>query len=110
MKTYTEALAKLNGRDKRKLENNTYLEKRINGIAVRLHNTDVILYQPDGNIILNSNGWHTVTTKDHLNKYSPAHVHQKNYKWFQGPYAFRDGMILTPSGQVICTPEFATGL
>lgn len=57
MKNYKEALAKLNGRPRRKLENNTYLEERDgNTIAVKLHATDVVTFHRDGRVVLNSGG------------------------------------------------------
>jgi len=71
---YRDADAKLQGRcrERRKLENNTYLERRYTGaIAVRLHSTDVLTFFPDGRIEVNTGGWHTVTTRDRINCYLP---------------------------------------
>ena len=68
---YATASAKLTGRcrERRKMENNTYLVRRIDGgIAVRLHNTDVLLFRPNGSIVLNSGRWRTTTTKDRMNR------------------------------------------
>lgn len=72
--TYHEADAQLNGRchEHRKLQNSTYLERRPGSdIAVRLHQTDVLTFSPDGAITLDSGGWDTVTTKDRMNAYLP---------------------------------------
>ena len=83
MENYNEALDVLNGRNHRKLENNTYLEKRDeNTIAVKLHGTDVVTYKKDGSVILETGGWYTVTTKDRINKYSPVRVYQQKGEWF----------------------------
>lgn len=71
---YQDADAKLQGRccDRRKLENNTYLERRDeNSIALRLHETDVLTFTPYGHITIRTGGWHTVTTRDRINRYLP---------------------------------------
>lgn len=71
--------------DRKKLQNNTYAERRSNGdIAVRLHNTDVVTYHatnPWGSmhdqrqaISLDTGGWLTVTTKERINAYTPPGV------------------------------------
>ena len=69
---YTKADTLLQGRSKksRKLENNTYLQRRDGGaIAVKLHETDVVTFNADGSTVLNSGGWRTVTTKARINNY-----------------------------------------
>lgn len=58
----------------RKHANNTWIERRGENIAVRLHNTDVVTYKPDGGFMLDTGGWHTVTTKDRINGYAPGRV------------------------------------
>jgi len=71
-RSYKEADALLQGRNhqRRKLANNTWLERREDGsIAVRLHSTDVITYLPDGSTVYDSGGWRTVTTKDRINRF-----------------------------------------
>jgi len=70
---YKKADEQLQGRNnqRRKLENNTYLERHDDYISVRLHDTDIIELYPDGKTVLNTGGWRTVTTKDRLNKFAP---------------------------------------
>src|SRR6266404_3101911 len=75
---YQEADAKLTGRcsTSRKLENNTYLERRSSfladkTIAVRLHRTNILTFYPDGRIKLCTGGYSSVTTHDRLNTYLP---------------------------------------
>jgi hypothetical protein len=98
--TYANACDKLNGRDSRKVGNNTYLE-RINSetVGVRLHNTHVVTIHADGSYMLNSGGWRTVTTKSRINDYAPARVTQRAGEWFVRhdgiDIEFRDGMTLT---------------
>lgn len=74
-RTYAEALALLGSKPSRKLENNTYLVRLMDGsnaLAVRLHRTNVVTYHADGRIELNTGTWYTVTTKDRIHKYTPA--------------------------------------
>jgi hypothetical protein len=98
--TYANACDKLNGRDSRKVGNNTYLE-RINSqtVAVRLHSTHVVTFYADGSYTLNSGGWRTVTTKSRINDYAPVRVTQRSGEWFVCcggiEVEFRDGMTLT---------------
>ena len=107
--THAEALARLDGRGRKKLENNTYLERRGDSenspIAVRLHDTDVVTIYPDGTYELNRGGWQTVTTKDRINRYSPARLCQKNYQWFlwsgEDKVYFRDRITVDAGGNVI---------
>jgi hypothetical protein len=56
MRTYTEAVERLGARQSRKLQNNTYVQRRSDDtIAVRLHATDVVTYYADGRTVLGSN-------------------------------------------------------
>ncbi len=110
---YQTASEKLVGRcaRSRKLENNTYLERRsLSEIAVRLHSTDVVTFHGDGRVVLNFGGWTTVTTKDRINRYMPSgrHIWSERGQWLlgrNGAYSnplctFEDGMILHPNGKV----------
>ena len=68
--TYQSALDKLGNRTKVKLGGNTYLEKREDdAVAVRLYHTDIITWQKNGHIILDSGGYQTVTTADRLHSF-----------------------------------------
>lgn len=50
---------------RRKLQNNTYLERLGEGeIGLLLHNTYIARFMSDGSVILDTGGWRTVTTKD----------------------------------------------
>jgi hypothetical protein len=102
MQTYDEAQAMAQSR-KRKLGNNTYLNPRDDGtIAVKYHETDVVIFHPDGSVVLDSGGWKTSTTKERLNAFSPAHVWQRNGIWYvkygKETVPFADGMTLHPGG------------
>lgn len=118
MNNYKEALEVLKNRTSKKLDNNTYLEKRDNGnLAVKLHQTDVVTYTPKNEVILSSGGWKTPTTKDRINKFSRAGITQKNNQWFvyvKADYSnpdkpvyfenltmiFKDGVIITPKNKI----------
>ena len=73
--------------------------------CIRYHSTEVVRFN-DNEIILNSGGWQTVTTKLRMNQASNMfhlgfRVSQRQHEWFVDYYAqgrltftFRDGMIL----------------
>lgn len=74
--------------------------------AVRLHYTDVVEFLQNGNVILRSGGWHTVTTCSRINIYAPCSLysHRETQTWtvtYQGvSYVFKDDMELLPDGKV----------
>lgn len=94
--------------DSRKLERNTWLELRDDrtNIAVKLHQTDILTFYPDGSIKLDSGGWKTLTTKDQMHRYLPKDIiiSQENNVWYvhnrnlQIRTVFEDGMIINPDG------------
>lgn len=82
---HAEADALLTGRckDRRKVANNTWLERHDDGaIAVRLHDTDVVTYHPAGGFTLDSGGWRTVTTKERMSRFTDISVSQTAGEWF----------------------------
>ena len=98
---YTKANELLQGRNyqSRKLANNTYLKRRGENIAVLLHTTDIVTFEPNGDTVLNSGGWLTSTTKARMNRYiAPIRISQVNGRWFLfqngKSWAYADGIIL----------------
>ena len=105
---YQKANESLQGRnhESRKIDNNTYLIRKGNDIALRLHKTDVVTYKPNGDIVLDSGGWRTPTTKDRIAEGLPAgiRIYQEKGVWFirAGDWndvnaptvVFKDGMVL----------------
>ncbi len=67
-------------------------------VALRYHDTNVVTADSGGRVILNSGGWHTMTTKERMSEYGPCFVRQERGVWyamFQGKeYVFEDGMVL----------------
>lgn len=51
-------------------------------IAVRYHNTDVVIFRPDGLIELYNGGWNTVTTLQKIRAWSPAHLFSVKKQWY----------------------------
>ncbi len=68
---------------RRKLANNTYLEVNPDGTyGIRLHSTQVVVFHPDGRIVLDSGTWHTVTTKERMNRFSTLSIYSERGVWF----------------------------
>jgi hypothetical protein len=72
-RSYDAAAEYLGNKTDRPIANNTRIIRRDDEtIALRLHNTDIILWRADGSAELRADGWQTVTTKDRLNRFSPV--------------------------------------
>jgi len=89
----------------RKIKNNTLKIWYKNGdIAIKLHYTNIIIYKNNGDIILNSGGWKSVTTKSRMTEFSPFYIHQKNHVWYvttdKGIYNYYDGIIFDSQGNL----------
>lgn len=112
--TYESASERLTGRcqQRRKLSNNTYLCRRTDSIALQYHATDVLTWNSDGSVTLDSGGWLTLTTKQRLNEFGPARVHQDKGRWYVSyggeTYAYADGMTLHSDGSVTGAMSEAT--
>lgn len=116
MRTIADAEAILKGRDTRKLGNNTYLERRGDGIAIRLHRTDVVTFNADGSVTFDSGGWRTVTTKSRMGMVTGISVYQRDFKWYvivakpdadglrydwdEPPIEYFDGVTVTAKGEI----------
>lgn len=56
-------------------------------LTVQYHQTVVVTAKEDGTIILDTGGWHTVTTKTRMNQAANQfglgfNVRQKDYQWY----------------------------
>ena len=92
-----------NGRDSRKIGNNTYAIKVADDCyAIKLHNTHVVTAYLDGRIVLDNGGWYSATTKNRMHEYLPngVGVRQAKGDWFvtvdqwQSTVPYRNGMTL----------------
>jgi len=108
---------KYRNKTSRKIANNTYLQRRGNGIALRLHDTDVVTYY-HVSIVLNTDGFWTNVTKDRINvglelagiPWSKAHVFTDNRVWYVGHWddpkpwtgIYADGITLDYEGNILC--------
>lgn len=94
-------------RDSLRLENNTTAVRRPEGIAVQLHETDVVTFRDDGAVVLNSGGWDTLTTRDRLQRYAPGarvyrHDGQTRVAVGGRSFFFVDGFTYRPdTGEVL---------
>lgn len=97
-------------RDSLRLENNTTAFRRPDGIAVQLHDTDVVTFRNDGTVVLNSGGWDTLTTRDRMNRYAPGarvYRHEGKTRVAVGGRSFFliDGFRYRPdTGEVLTDP------
>ena len=98
---------------KKKIANNTVEYLRENGEKViRLHHTDIITFKVNGDIVLNSGGWQSATTKERMNEYLPNgfYIYQEKSVWYldkrgyktkrEGGYIFQDGITIKANGKV----------
>ena len=93
--------------------NNTIEYIRANGDRViRLHHTDIVTFKENGDIVLNTGGWKTVTTKDRINKFLPSHQWITTIKgqWIltvvDKSYQFADDMTIKADGTIEGAGEF----
>jgi hypothetical protein len=69
--------------------NNTRIVQADIGFAVKLHDTNVVTFNPDGTIILNTGGYQTKTTKDRMN--DAIREHGLNITQSKGMWYITDG-------------------
>jgi hypothetical protein len=108
--TYRELDELMTGRtkDRRKLANNTYAERRsADRIAIRLHATDILLFDKSGRVMVTTGGWMTVTTKARLNEYLPGGYRiwstRGVWYWHNGTAdkrVYTDGDSILPNGKL----------
>jgi hypothetical protein len=115
---YASADAYLAGgrnRNNRPIANNTRVVRLPDGpppgndrsIAIRLHQTDIVVYHDDGTVQLFTGGWYTVTTKARINDFAPVRVGSDRGEWWlYGPNwtnasRFFEGIMVGPSGTVL---------
>lgn len=103
----------------RKIANHTYAQRTVAGpgvqvIHVRVHQTNVVSHYSNGLIRLDAGGWLTTTTRERMNRFTPAHIQvfSTRGRWhvtcagkhehgtlradFGRSVAFKDGVTLEP--------------
>lgn len=99
---YKKAAEILKGRQKRKIDNNTYLEQVDEVFIVRLYNTDIIKIYPDNTQVLRTGRYKTVTTKNRLSEYSFTRVNQDKHVWYlRNGAEFTEGVRVNANGEVV---------
>jgi hypothetical protein len=106
MKTKKEILGNTNCIKSKFVDCNTLKIDFENGSSsIRFHNTDIITFNPDNTIVLNSGGYRTPTTKDRINKFSPVRLYQnKGFWYFNGGSLFYDNCIINNEGKLLSKP------
>lgn len=68
------------------------------------HQSDIVTENEDGNLVLDSHGYRTSTTKQRINRYIPNgfRLYQEDFDWYVelpngSVVEFKDGMIVDPS-------------
>lgn len=102
----------LNGRQRRKVANNTYARLEPDGrIVILYHSTDILTFFPNDEVEYQSGGWLTYTTKERFNSFGAHRVRisQDKGRWFvyaQGNWEapltdYYDGMRVRFNGETV---------
>jgi hypothetical protein len=103
---YATAVRLLEGRDSKKVANNTYLERGVSSIGLRLHQTTILRYCEDGSVEYDSGGWRTMTTRERMDRFGPLAIYTVRGVWYVArdhrrseiPLGvFADGMVWHPA-------------
>lgn len=85
MNTYREFDEFLGKRREKKLMYKTFAY-RVDStkIAIEHHNTRILIFHKNGDVVYKTDGWRSPTTKKRLNKYGLAgvRIYQKNFVWY----------------------------
>lgn len=103
MQNFQEALEALGNKDRTRLLNNTYLERiSADEIGVLYHRTYIVRFKRNGSVTLHTGGWQTTSTKERMNAYSPARIHQERGQWFLSTgEPFHDGIEVNEPNSLI---------
>ena len=99
MTNYNELDQFLGKKEDRPYGNNTRVQRRGDKIAIKYHDTDIMLFS-ENEISMDCQGWRTSTTKTRLNDNlpSPWYVYQEKNQWYlrngENTYVFEDGITI----------------
>lgn len=62
--------------------NTLRIEYADGSVAIRLHDTDILTRDSEGNTIISSGGWRTSTTKDRIARYGLIYISQVKGIWY----------------------------
>jgi hypothetical protein len=99
----------LNGKEERKLGNNTIVHKLDDQtVAIMYHRTNILKINQENVVTINTGGWETTTTKDRLNQFLGCRgfgIFQKKGVWYitgnDHTVEYEDGMRIMPDGTLI---------
>jgi hypothetical protein len=100
MLTFSKCEELTRRRDRKKLGNNTYVERiDADTFGVMYHSTYVVRVHRNGTWTLKTGGWQTVTTKERMNDNSPARIFQRKHVWYLAEgVVFTDGVTIGANG------------
>ena len=101
-KQASEEFAKARDKAKGKLlADNTRLVARAGYFAIVYHKTEIVKIYPNDTYELNSGGWHTYSTKERLNAFSPVNLWANKGLWYFNNNVFQDGVKVDSKGKPI---------
>ena len=108
MLTYQDAEERLlrpRPKDSKIIARNTVLHRAGDDIAIRFHNTDIVVISPQNIYTLNNGGWQTAHTKERINRYAPVNIWQRDFQWYvstlEGQVDFYNGMQVDERGSTL---------
>lgn len=84
IKNFNDANNYLGKKSERPLECNTRLIRLDDlAIGVKYHDTIIVTYYKHrDDVLLNSGGWQTLTTRDRMERYTTVRIAQRKFKWY----------------------------
>lgn len=112
MATYQSLTDQIKKRATKKLANHTYIVRDGENLAIRLHDTNILIFKPDGHIVVTSGGWKTVPTKARINKYLGSgrpSISQDRGIWYWVQWKsgwgriglYKDDDVINPKGLIV---------
>jgi len=78
---YKSADNYLGKKSERPLAPNTRIVRSETDIFIRLYKTEIVRYKKNGDVVLNTDGYRTLTTRNRINEFTPFSVIQTNNIW-----------------------------